>query len=508
MRRVLPFLLLLAAGCGGPAYVKVGHFLPPDAGAESAWRTLSALYVVADVPDPPGDGLLSKAAQGLLGAHPVEVQAADVAASVDASIRPLDAAVLAFRRGTTLEAEKEWLERLEPSGVLEVKIHPPALRIDQAEERRSVKQKDGTTKEAVETLWRMQAGVRATLRLRAYPAGTVLKERSATVAVSGDAPRRGDSPEKDWAEDFWEAKKDAALGLLMKPFFAPYGAGHVTRRRPIYGDKEQPDLKEAKTAARKGDWSTAERLWKARLEAGNGGWRETYNLAVAAESRRDYAAAKTLYAKAKEDGAGGDKYAKPDAALADLERSAVTGTPGTSAAAARWFGASTAVVPFSDETNSIDGPLMLRELVYYALRKGGYNVPHFEDVDAALRAKGFSQGGQLQAAKKAAIAKITGTDRVLFGHLAEFNEVMVGIYGKRVVHGSLLLYDRAEKRPVWWKEEKVLNERAANPGAAAGAFLGQLARGLVERVAKAPLGAETRLFVERILSDLPRKPAR
>jgi hypothetical protein len=102
-----------------------------------------------------------------------------------------------------------------------------------------------------------------------------------------------------------------------------------------------------------------------------------------------------------------------------------------------------------------------------------------------------------------------GADRLVWGHIEDFNEVNVGIYNKRVIKGQLTLNEKDRAQPLWSGDRLVKNEAVATKSSEIGArFIGALARGLVERIAKKPLGPEAEQFVRSNLEDLPQRPGR
>ena len=105
------------------------------------------------------------------------------------------------------------------------------------------------------------------------------------------------------------------------------------------------------------------------------------------------------------------------------------------------------------------------------------------------------------------VAAWLGADRLVFGDISEFNDVNVGVYKKRVVAGTLRLWEKASKSDVWSREEKVTNSSLAIRGKdVAASFLGGLASSWFDRLKKKPLGAEVEEFVRRELERLPMRP--
>ena len=106
---------------------------------------------------------------------------------------------------------------------------------------------------------------------------------------------------------------------------------------------------------------------------------------------------------------------------------------------APWFATRIAVLPFSDEVNSVEAPVMIRRLVFERLRQGGYALVPLEEVDIALRRHGFSQRGQLKNINPQQLAEWLSVSRLLYGHLDTFDNISLGIAGRRAVGGDLSL---------------------------------------------------------------------
>ena len=142
-----------------------------------------------------------------------------------------------------------------------------------------------------------------------------------------------------------------------------------------------------------------------------------------------------------------------------------------------------------------------------ALARGGYAVGGLEEVDASLRRHGYSQGGQLRRGKPADFARWTGADRLVFGDVTEFRNVMLGFLGRREVAGRLWVWDAAAGAEVYSAEESAVSQDGTlDGGDAGGRFAGQLGKALLEGWLGKPLAAESALWVMRSLQGLPMRP--
>ena len=92
-----------------------------------------------------------------------------------------------------------------------------------------------------------------------------------------------------------------------------------------------------------------------------------------------------------------------------------------------------AVLPFANESNSIDAPVFMQKLAADGLTAGGYTVLPIKDVNDRLREAGITVGGQLASKTPQEIAQITGASAVLYGNVKSFTYITLGFYQKRGV---------------------------------------------------------------------------
>jgi hypothetical protein len=92
-----------------------------------------------------------------------------------------------------------------------------------------------------------------------------------------------------------------------------------------------------------------------------------------------------------------------------------------------------AVLPFANESNSIDAPVFMQKLAADGLSAGGYAVIPLADVNERLRKAGITVGGQLGSKTPQELARITGASAVLYGNVKSFNYTTLGFYQKREV---------------------------------------------------------------------------
>lgn len=483
--RPAPVLFLAAAlAACGPARIRVAYPAGDSPAEVAAAQALSQVYVVFSEEDGTED----------LGAF---------AARLDEGLRARGGAVLAYRAAPP--GEDPFLPLLAPSSVLRVTLALGPLRRTDFEKEVKSKDKDGKESVQKQAYTRLERRLEASAVLTAPDGSAESFRRTVSAERSEEKPRAEAQKlsEASWQGRHAEPLLKAAAASLAAALPAP---PTVTRHRDLHVEKEDAASKEASGKAAEGAWEQASALWAARLEEGRGGWRELWNLAVAAEQRKAYAEAERLFLKARDAAAGDPSATAPFAeAAADAGRGARLFS--RSEAAAAYFARPTAVLPFSDETTSVDGPANLRAMTAQTLARGGYATLDISDVDRALRRRGYSQGGQLKRGKPAEFARWTGAERLVFGDVTEFRNMMLGFLGRREVAGRLWLWDAESEAEVYSAEKSAVSQEGTLDGAeATGLLMGQLGKALLEGWTGKPLGAESALWVVRSLQGLPLRP--
>lgn len=476
-------LLAVLAACG-PARVRVAYPAGDSPAELAAAKALSQVYVVFAEEDGGED----------LGAF---------AARLDEGLRARGGAVLAYRAAPP--GDDPFLPLLAPSSVLRLSLSLGPLRRSDFEKEFKSKDKDGKETVQKQPYTRFERRLEASAVL-STPDGSVEPFRRTVSAERSEEKPRDEArkvSEAAWQRRNSEALLKAAADSLAKALPAPRT---VTRHRDIHVAKDDAGSKAASAKASDGAWEEASALWAERVEEGQGGWRELWNLAVAAEQRKAYGEAERLFLKAQGAAAGDPEAKAPFAeAAADAARGARLFS--RSEAAAAYFARPTAVLPFSDETTSVDGPANLRRMTAQTLARGGYATLDVEEVDRALRRRGYSQGGQLKRGKPADFARWTGAERLVFGDVTEFRNMTLGFLGRREVAGRLSVWDAETESEVYSAERSAVSQEGTLDGGDAGSrLLGQLGKALLEGWMGKPLGAESALWVVRCLQGLPLRP--
>lgn len=165
-----------------------------------------------------------------------------------------------------------------------------------------------------------------------------------------------------------------------------------------------------------------------------------------------------------------------------------------------------ALLPMSNESNDLDGPIFLRKLLFEDLTARGFQVLPTDAIDAALKAQGFTDGGQLRATTPQKIGEWTGADVLLYSTIENFDYINVGFYAQRRVKILAKLVDAKTGERLWEAErDGTTRVVATNKKQAERLFAAQLAVKAVEKATHAPLQAESRLAVLRLLNTLPRR---
>jgi hypothetical protein len=489
---LLPLLAVLA-GCGGYYSVRVPHRLPGAPGVAALRPHLGALYVVVRPPAggeaAPAEGL----AAALLGRAGPDMNFQSLARRASKALKGPDGRVCAWRVDKTGVPPDRFAGRLNPSGLLVISLKRPALSSNK-EERTAVQYDKKKQKQNVKSrVWVYSASLAAEFHLLAWPGGEVLDTWAEVVSAGED---RFDKSRD--LEDWYAANEENLFAQLTAKISDRYAGRAVDRFRPVFKADKDAASEQAVAHARAGRWREAAAIWRGRAEAG-GGWRDHLGLAVEAELAGDYKVAEEHYRRA-EGASKGDKQAKPvrwGGIYRDL--ASAQSAPARGKCDRSWFELKTAVLPFSDETTSIEGPDLARKLVFEQLKAAGYDMLPLEATDELLRKRGFSDGGQLGAATPAQLAGWLGAGRLVYCNLTDYGEIMAGVYNRRMVKGTARVWEAGAGE--FLLEESVVKINTSKN--LLGGLAGQLAKGLVERIGKQPLAYEAGVFSRQVAENLP-----
>ncbi|MDA8130321.1 MAG: DUF799 family lipoprotein [Elusimicrobia bacterium] len=486
---LLPLLAALS-GCGGFYSVRVPYRLPASPAAVSARPALGALYLVLVPPEGAADREPGLA--GLLGRQGPDMDLPALAGAAAAAIRTPSVKVCAWNVERASASAGAFASRFSPTGLLEISLSRPSISSGKEERRVTVTEK-GKSRQVKSKVWVYTAVVGADVRLLSWPDRRQLDSWSDSETVSEERVDDSRDPE-DWYSG-WE---DRLFKELAGKVAARYSGRTVFRSRPLFAKNKDKLSEKALALARSGDWSGAAAIWRERAAAG-GGWRDYLGLAVASELSGDLPAARGYYDRARA-ASGGGKAASSvrwEEIFGDIDYA--SSAPPERACDDSWFGVKTVLLPFSDETNSVDGPPLVRQLVYDRLREAGYDLVPLEAADEALRRRGYSDGGQLAAARPEEIAAWLGAGRLIYCDISDYGEVIAGVYNRRMIAGTARIWEKGA--PEVSIRESVI--KISTQKSLLGGLASQLARGLMERIGNKPLGLEAGLFARQLSSDLP-----
>lgn len=487
---------ILFSGCSSHYSVRMNHRLPSYQGSPEVLRALSSVYISVK-PDASVDlGKLGKVLNALAG-DPAEFEASAFAADTAAGLFAGGLGVAAYR--VSPELPDPLAARFSPSGLLSLAVSPVRVSVVKTEKDITYKDKSGAVKTGKSATWTYTAAVSVQGSLAALPGGAVVDYWTEPMEYS-EQNNYGDLSASDW---YSHASLKAAASFAAR-VARRYAGKPSPRFRPVYFEKKDKPARRAARAAGRGGCGSSSSFWSARAAAG-GTWRDLLGLAVCHEAAGDYAAAREKYLAAREKSAG-DKQASGirwEQILSDLDRLAAP-AQGKNAAAEAWFGRRVALLPLAEETNSIDGPPMLREMLHEALAAGGYAMQPLAETDDLLRRQGYSDGSQLRGVRQDKLCKWLSVDAVIAGDITEFGEIMAGVYNRRQVAGSFVMSDSSSEYEVWSSSGAVTRVKTSKSLGVG--LLSQLGKGLYERMRNKPLYEEASLFVRKITGSLPRRP--
>jgi hypothetical protein len=163
-----------------------------------------------------------------------------------------------------------------------------------------------------------------------------------------------------------------------------------------------------------------------------------------------------------------------------------------------------AVLPFDNETTSLQAPDMLRRFTAEELPLHGAVSLPLDETDRRLKAIGITDGGQLKAYAAADLGRALEADGLLYGTVEDYTNQNVGFFRRRLVRLRLRMASAPGGGRLWeavgsGSDEKVsIRERDAIRS-----FLKGLAEQALEGAAGIPLEREARLAVKEAFKAFP-----
>ena len=109
-----------------------------------------------------------------------------------------------------------------------------------------------------------------------------------------------------------------------------------------------------------------------------------------------------------------------------------------------------AMLPMRNDTNDVDGPIVVRKKMVQALANKAYAIKDPQETDQILRDRmGITLGGQLDLTTARELGETLGVEGVLYGTLLDFNEITTGAYNVRKVRATFKLVNTLIGETVW-----------------------------------------------------------
>jgi hypothetical protein len=163
-----------------------------------------------------------------------------------------------------------------------------------------------------------------------------------------------------------------------------------------------------------------------------------------------------------------------------------------------------ALLPLSNQSNDLDAPTIVRDLMLKQLRQRGYDVVDINQTDEILKQNGISEGGQLNAITPQKLGEILSADQLMYGEIVEYNYVNVGVFRNRIVELEFKLINPTDGSEIWKNSKKVSKKDVSiDKKSIQESFIAGLAEKMVEKIISKPLLPEATEAVRVIASTLP-----
>jgi len=498
---ILIFVFVLSA-CGRYA-VRIAHIIPHQPDMQQRYEALRYVYVLVKKPDNKIPVIKKGTDENLTSPAYDAFNTRLFIHSINKRLSAIGGSVLAYCV-VSKDVDDTFLSMIEPSGIVEISLNK--FSVESRGQKKKKQKKDSEGNVSIETIteWMVRGNLSCYIVFSSFNNGTVFVRE--TVKVKKEKIYSSKPSESTYSKVRESLLYEASQRIVNR-----ISPASVVRHRQIFREKKNKDSKKAYRLAKKGKWSEAETIWEKRFNDDTGSWRDIVNLGVSAERKRDNKKALYYYKQAEKESLGENEVKKINwnAIYGDLAVSLVQKKE-PSAASVAWFGNRVAVLPFADETISIEGPQLIRTLVHRSLSEGGYNTIPLADVDEILRNHGFTQGGQLRATTPEKIAGWLKADWLLFGFIEEFNKINIGIYVKKTIKGELRLWDKKDNNNFWSSKRPVtvhsIPSKISKDGVLAH-FLLNLGESWLDSMSDFPMKEETIQFTIQNIERFPLKPS-
>lgn len=497
------FLFLLSS-CGTTYNVKIHHIVHGKPSHQERYEILRHVYLLIHKSGS-GDVLsLEIGTTVVLGGGIPEIDAPGFARVIDQGLARTGGAVLAYRVVRERSDTDPYISDLQPTATLFVEIEHAD--VDENEVKKHVQKKDSegniTTEEVSE--WIYEGFVVCVFRLQTFPEDNTVLKNQIKLRVKKKYSHK--LSESDISELIHGMYLNAGQKIVWH-----LSPASVVRYRMVFRTKDDKNSLKAYKLSKKGKWTDAEKIWKERLASGKGNWQDMMNMGVSAELARKNDTALRYYHQAQENSAGNKatKNIPWNVIFDDLAKSIIQGSA-LPESARRWFSRRVAVLPLSNDSVSLDGPELIRKVVFRIFQEGGYDAIPLTEVDRILMSNGFTEGGQLRATTPEKISEWLHADWLIFGHIDDFNKINVGIYVKKSIKGRFSLWDAAEGSELWASNRSVVVSSLPleiSKGGILAHFLLNIATSWIESLTDKPMGAEALQFATINMDGLPFKPS-
>jgi len=163
-----------------------------------------------------------------------------------------------------------------------------------------------------------------------------------------------------------------------------------------------------------------------------------------------------------------------------------------------------AVLPFDNESNDLNAPDILQELVFEALSRSAYRPVPIEETNQKLQDVGIMEGGQLPALDPGKMGKDFGVQALLYGYVESFDYVNIGFYQHKKVTLHLKLVEVGTGQTLWENSGLGYTPKVViDKDKAAGEFAKGVADQALDKWFNSPLEQESEAAVINALKKLP-----
>lgn len=169
------------------------------------------------------------------------------------------------------------------------------------------------------------------------------------------------------------------------------------------------------------------------------------------------------------------------------------------------FPKTVAVLPFTNDTNDVTAPEIVRKIFVRELAHSSLQVQDAQTTLTLLQEKlGITDGGQLGSVAWPQLAQTLGVEGLFLGNVDTFVDLPLGFVRRRTVKATFTLMDGLKEEKLWQDTQSCSSpEVYLNAEDAKRAAMRQVIERQAERIAGYFLEHETTVVVLEALSTLP-----